>query len=254
MRSHRLTLVLAFVCLFGSVAANVLAAEPTAVAERPYDPIERYAERDVEGWRVLLHKQLLEREHQELAERTLKVLGEHLFRVMRVLPAEPLARVRKVPIWVERAHPRHPCMCYHASADWLKQHGMNPQKAGAVEIANCRNFLDWTVRDQPWMVLHELAHAYHHQVLGNDHAEIKACYEEAVASNSYESVLHISGKKRRHYALTNSQEYFAEATDAYFGTNDFYPFVRAELRQHDPRAFAMIEKLWRVRPGSGAKR
>ena len=25
-------------------------------------------------------------------------------------------------------------------------------------------------------------------------------------------------------------EYFAEASEAFFGTNDFYPFVRAELR------------------------
>ena len=29
-------------------------------------------------------------------------------------------------------------------------------------------------------------------------------------------------------------EYFAEASEAYFGTNDFFPFVRIELRRHDP--------------------
>jgi hypothetical protein len=39
-------------------------------------------------------------------------------------------------------------------------------------------------------------------------------------------------------------EYFAEATEAFFGTNDFYPFVRAELLQHDPELFKLLETLW----------
>jgi hypothetical protein len=39
-------------------------------------------------------------------------------------------------------------------------------------------------------------------------------------------------------------EYFAEATEAYFGTNDFYPYVRSELAAHDPAMFALLGKLW----------
>jgi hypothetical protein len=123
---------------------------------------------------------------------------------------------------------------------------MNPDKAGAVEIANCKNFLSWT-REQPWMVLHELAHGYHDRTLGDDNADVKAAYQAAVDAKTYESVLHVNGRKQRHYALTNDKEYFAEASEAYFGTNDFFPFVRAELKQHDPRGFAMIEKAWGVR-------
>ena len=65
-------------------------------------------------------------------------------------------------------------MCYHVSKDWLQANGMNPEKAGCVELANCKNFLSWT-QQQPWMVLHELAHGYHDQVLGFDHAGVKAC-------------------------------------------------------------------------------
>jgi hypothetical protein len=48
----------------------------------------------------------------------------------------------------------------------------------------------------------------------------------------------------KHYAATNHKEYFAEATEAYLYHNDFHPFVRAELRQHDPTAFAIMEKVW----------
>jgi hypothetical protein len=137
-------------------------------------------------------------------------------------------------------------MCYHPDAGWLRSHGMNPAKAGAVEVASARNFLSWTVA-QPWMVLHELAHGYHDQVLGFDNAEVRACFDAAVSAHLYDSVLGFDGKKRRHYALTDPKEYFAELTESYFGTNDFYPFVRAELKQHDPRAFDLVEKLWGVR-------
>jgi hypothetical protein len=225
-------------------APPVQKPEPAA-----YDPIDQYAEQRIEGWKVLVNNRLLGKEHQDLREQTLKVLDEHLFRIIRVVPAEALTKLRKIPIWVELAHPRHPCMCYHVSADWLREHNMNPQKAGAVEIANAKNFLSWTL-NQPWMVLHELAHGYHHQVLGFDHAEVRACYENAVASKSYESVLHFDGRKVRAYALTNDREYFAESTEAYFGANDFYPFVRAELKQHDPKMYDLLEKLWGMRKPS----
>jgi hypothetical protein len=229
----------------------LLALAPPALRaadKEPYDSIDQYDERKLEGWTVLVNKRLLAKEHDELREQTLKLLDDQLYRITRVVPAEALAKLRKIPIWVELAHPLHPCMCYHPSADWLRSHDMNPKKAGAVELSNCKAFLDWT-HEQPWMVLHELAHGYHHQVLGFDNAEIKACYDQAVDSKTYESVLHINGRKVRHYALTNDQEYFAEATEAYFGTNDFYPFVRAELKKHDPKMYDLLEKLWGVKAG-----
>jgi len=225
--------------------AMVLAFSARASAKPPYDATESYVERQVEGWRVRVNKRLLAPAHQELRDRVLRLLDDHLYRITRVVPATALTKLRKIPIWVELAEPHHPCMCYHPSPDWLRAHGMNPDKAGAVEIANCQNFLGWT-HEQPWMVLHELAHGYHDQVLGFDNAEVHACYEHARQAKLYDSVLHWDGHKVRAYALTNDREYFAEATEAYFGTNDFYPFVRAELRTHDPQAYALLEKLWGV--------
>ena len=64
----------------------------------------------------------------------------------------------------------------------------------------------------------------------------------------YDKVLLYTGRKVRHYGLSNHKEYFAESTEAYFGVNDFYPFVRAELKEYDPGMFALLEKVWgRVR-------
>jgi len=214
-------------------------------AARAYTPTEGYSVRTIEGWKVRVNAELLD-EHPELAERTLRLLEFQLYQITRVVRDEPLKQLRQIPIWVEYEAPRHPCMCYHPSKDWLGENGFNPEKAGSVEVANARNFLTWTI-GQPWMVLHELAHGYHHKVVGHDNAELKALYEKAKAGGQYESVLHISGRNRRAYALNNDKEYFAECTEAFFGTNDFYPFVKSELKQHDAEMYQLLEKLWRVK-------
>jgi hypothetical protein len=220
-------------------------AAPAADQTPAFDPTTDYEVRHVEGWEVLVNRRLLGK--GELCDRTLRLLEDHLYRITRAVPPAALAKVRRIRIWVELAEPHHPCMAYHPSADWLREHGMNPEKGRCVEIANAANFLSWT-HQQPWMVLHELAHGYHDQVLGFDDAEVKACYRAAADAKLYDSVLYYDGRKVKAYALTNEKEYFAESTESYFGTNDFYPFVRAELKQHDPRMYDLLEKVWGVRP------
>jgi len=219
-----------------------------ALADRsiPYTPTSGYAVRNIEGFRVLVNRELL-RQHRPLARQVLRLLRYQLYQIRRVVPPEPFAKLQKIPIWVEYKAPRHPCMCYHPSRQWLQANGFNPDKQRSVEIANAENFLRWT-HDQPWMVMHELAHGYHHTVLGHDNSEIRAAYEQAVASGRYEKVMHISGQMRRAYALNNDQEYFAECTEAFFGTNDFYPFVRAELAEHDPQMYRLLRKCWKLDP------
>jgi len=209
-----------------------------------YTPTEGYDVRKIEGWKVLVNKELLD--YPELAENVLELLKVQLYQITRVVANGPLEEIRKVPIWVEYKAPRHPCMCYHPSRGWLTNNGFNPEKERSVEVANAENFLKWTI-GQPWMVLHELAHAYHHNVLGYDHKEVRHAYEEAVESKKYESVLHISGRSKRAYALNNDQEYFAECSEAFLGTNDFYPFVRSELKQHDEEMYELLRKLWKTK-------
>ena len=52
------------------------------------------------------------------------------------------------------------------------------------------------------------------------------------------------GHQREHYGLSDQMEFFAEMTEAYFGSNDFYPFVTGELKQAEPETFALIAKIW----------
>jgi len=145
--------------------------------------------------------------------------------------------------WLELRNPRQDTACYHPSRGWLVEHGYNPEKARAVEIGNAVVFLDYA-RWQPWMILHELAHAYHDQALGFDDPEIMAAWKRFRESRRYESVLQIDGRMEKHYGLTDHKEFFAEMSEAYFGMNDFFPFNRAELKREEPQLFSLLLKIW----------
>ncbi|HET6882104.1 MAG TPA: hypothetical protein VFI31_18200 [Pirellulales bacterium] len=209
-----------------------------------YEPTEAYSPETIEGWQVWVNKGFRQREEQ-LCTDTLALLRQQLYLIVRNVPPAAVDQLRKIVIWVEEAEPHHPCMCYHPDPGWLSEHDMNPAKARSVELANAKNFLIWT-HDQPWMVFHELAHGYHHQFLedGFENTEVRAAFEGTKAAKTYDAVLHVNGRRERHYALTNPMEYFAESSEAYFGTNDFYPFVRSELKEADPAGHALLKKLW----------
>src|SRR5262245_8374015 len=117
-RQAGILIAFALISLSGRCAEN--AERKISIPKPTYDTIDRYAEREIEGWRVLVNQRLLDKDHGALCDRTLKLLDDHLYRISRVVPAEALAKLHQIPIWVELAHPRHPCMCYHESADWLR--------------------------------------------------------------------------------------------------------------------------------------
>ncbi|WP_299464513.1 zinc-dependent peptidase [uncultured Microscilla sp.] len=138
---------------------------------------------------------------------------------------------------------------YHISKQWLMNNGYIPEMAKAVHISSIQNFVNWSKQNQPEMILHELAHAYHDQVLGDGHREIKQAYDKAMKLKLYESVGYNAGNdskitKARAYGANNHLEYFAELTEAFFGKNDYYPFTKKDLKLHDPKAYALLTKIW----------
>jgi hypothetical protein len=215
----------------------------SAPASQPaFTPTSGYARKEVRGWTVLVNNDLMTGE-PKTAEKVLELLDAKLLELTRMVPAPAVEKLRQVPIWMELNDPKVPGGCYHPSKQWLIGHDFNPEKAKAVEFGNAKNFLTWS-KEQPNLVLHEMAHAYHDRVLGFDNAEVKEVYEKAKESGIYASVLRINGHRERAYAMNSVQEYFAEQSEAYFGTNDFYPFVRAELKEHDPRMYELLAKVW----------
>ncbi|MFM7137409.1 MAG: metallopeptidase [Planctomycetota bacterium] len=228
----------------GSPAAVPAAADPKAEA-RPDQPSSR-SEHRLEGFRILVDDRLLAGgESAALGDESLRFLAAKLADIRIVMPADRLARLREVTIVLDQSCGDLASMQYHPSADWLADHGYPRSLARCVHLPRATSVATVrTVSEQPWVILHELAHAYHDQVLGFDDPRILAAWEAFKRGGAGDDTLLFDGSRTRHYGLTDQKEFFAEMTEAYFGTNDFAPFNRAELKTGFPELHALLEEIW----------
>jgi len=231
------------------VFGSMIIAEPAHQAEhdqppKPHSPASAYQDVEIQGWKLKIHSDLIA--DAELYKQTRDEIDYQLFGITRLLPKDRVVLLRKVSIWVELKNPYSDTCQYHTSKDWLIENGFLAEKAKCVEISSAQRFIRISRKDQPCVLLHELSHAYHDQVLGADDQRLLEAFKNAKASGKYDRVLHINGREVRHYALTNPQEYFAECTEAFLATNDFYPYVRSELREVDPDMSKLLSEIWGV--------
>ena len=215
---------------------------PSPIPAVRFDPVQR----QIEGWTVHVDPALLPGgDAAGIGEPALRMLADHLNRIALLLPSDRLETLRKMEIWIEHDHPRLKAMQYHPGVDWLKRNNHDPRLVKKVHIPVAKALISrQQLLKHPAVVLHELSHAYHDQILGFGYEPVRQAFEKARDSGSYDKVLLYTGRKVKHYAMTNHKEYFAEATEAYFYRNDFYPFVRAELKEHDPALHEIMEKVW----------
>ncbi len=164
------------------------------------------------------------------------------------LPESVIGALRGVTVFVHW-NTRVGAAQYHPSRQWLIDNGFEPEMAESVDISNAQNFAAWSRQNQPWMVFHELVHAYHHQVLGFDHPATLAAYHNAVDSGLLDSVPYNPGDgqppfDQQAYAKNNEIEYLAEISEAFVGENDYFPFVRSDLETYDPQGYALVRAIW----------
>ena len=221
-----------------------LFASAVLAAERPALPTA-HTTRDLEGWSVRVDDRLLSGAGTTLGERALKLLTSRLAAITFVVPEPGLAKLRAVTIQLDLDYGELRPMQYHPSSGWLQAKGYSEALAKCVHIPSAAGFLaPFDIHRMPWVVLHELAHAYHDQVLGFDEPRLVAAWQQFRASGKYTSVLTSYGALREHYGLNNAKEFFAEMTESYFGSNDFFPFVAGDLKQAEPEIFALLAALW----------
>jgi hypothetical protein len=89
------------------------------------------------------------------------------------------------------------------------------------------------------ILLHELLHAYHHQVLGRPVPSIGSAFEEARREGIYPP------EYRDAYFLTNPKEYFAVIAEIYLSGSSFRPpFSCVNVRKAQPRFIAYLAELF----------
>lgn len=206
-------------------------------------PSYRYSTVEMDGWAVLVQDKL--EADAELAAPVMRLLRVKLWEISSRLPTDVVERLKQVPIRMHLDREGCPGGVYHPSPEWLREHNFPTEWARGVEFGNARNFLSWT-RTQPAMVLHELSHAWHHQVLGYERADIKDAFKNVQDSKSLDQVLYVTGGLQRAYALNNEMEFFAEMSEAWWATNDFYPFVRAEIQDGFPGIPGLMDACWKM--------
>jgi hypothetical protein len=231
--------LLGFGITCGCCASHLAAAEQDLAK-----PTSRTA-RNIEGWTVRVDERLLQPPHDALGSRTLRLLEAKLADITYVVAAERLTQLQTLPIVLDLVHGELRTMQYHPSAGWLEAHGYARDLEKCVHIPEAADLpTARSINQQPWVILHELAHAYHDQVLGFDEPRILAAYEQFKRSGRGDAALLYDGKRVRHYGLTDHKEFFAEMTEAYFGMNDFFPFNRAELMTAEPEIFQLLQSIW----------
>lgn len=208
-------------------------------------------ERSFEGWQIRTEKSLESKPDSGFLKLQ-KLLESDLIQLGFTLPEKALKKLKQISITLLE---RRECLkphAFHIDPKWLKGNcGMSESLSrslvgtkGTIILSGVGVFLE-TRSMQPSALLHEFSHGFL-ALIDNELLvkELRSTFEKAKKARKYKKVLHYHGKKIDAYALTDVHEYFAEGSESYFGTNEFFPFVRPELKIYDPDLFKVLIKIW----------
>jgi hypothetical protein len=255
-----------------------LIVEQYEMDKTPIDTSNKvYDELVLGGWKCMCERGLFNSETDHASSESIlckvrKQLELDLEACSKKLPPEACKLLQQsVPFWINKSQHYGPkCapiqgkgMCFHVHPDWLSRNGMSTNKCGGVEIYQAEKYLDdhglWYGTGGG--LLHELSHAWHNKFVpkGYGNEDIIACYEAAMKEKLYDCVKVHNRRggtsQCRGYAATNAEEYFAELSVAFLGGvgddedlefNKWFPFNRKQLKEHDPRAYKMLFKVWGI--------
>ena len=162
------------------------------------DPVENYHKIDLDGWTFMLNKRL--DDHPDQKREGLKALQWQLWMIERIVPADAVKAMKKTTIWVE-----YKCVAaaqYHPGRDWLVENNYNPAKTKCVDVGDITRYTNNLPGRATMVMLHEMIHAWHDQVLGFDDQRIIKAFEKSRDSGVYDKVIRDRHVKVKHYALT----------------------------------------------------
>jgi hypothetical protein len=243
----------------------VVSAKESCVDDKQIDTTHKlYEESIMGGWTVRAEPdwhqgdQELEQRLKEDLEFAAKCLPKH---AREFLQKNTRVYINKNLQWGPEVCPINGRgLCFHPEGKWLEENFMTPEKAECVEIYCAKEYKeDCKLWGRAGVLVHEFSHAYHHFMCegGYDNPDIKECYDLAMKERLYDwvRVKGPQGPMAKAYACNNCMEYFAELSAAFLGQpdehsdehfNKWYPFNRRQIREHDPRAYELLKKIWKV--------
>ncbi|HMP98434.1 MAG TPA: hypothetical protein PKC24_01545 [Cyclobacteriaceae bacterium] len=209
---------------------------------------DEYISHQLHGFEVLINKSALY-DYQQTTDSALMQLKKDLLKITKFkMTKSALDSLRTVRIFIDWDTGHH-SLQVHNNEDWLIQNGYILEKTNQMEISNIKNYMAYRNQNQPYVVMHEMTHAFHNRLSEADKVLIKNTYEKAMQKNLYQSVRYHHGDGNYEsevpaYAGTDEFEYFAEITVAYFGLCNFYPFNRKDLKKYDNAGYKLVRLIW----------
>lgn len=206
-----------------------------------------YRTTKIEGFTFLIEEAVFKEDVSKYERKPLEVLEAECKTLVKILSPKAADALRGLVVWAEwdekvplpNGRDGNATAIYYAStAAQTAREGKHPLRARTVTIHSLK---DLTESRQPkrdrgeCLLLHEFAHAVHDQLLGYEHAGVKAAYQQAMERKLYDKDLYVS---------TNHKEFFAELSCAYLDRLRYYPNTRADLQKHDPTTFKVMEAAW----------
>jgi toxin lethal factor len=206
-------------------------------------PVPGYRHMEIEGFDLLVSEVILEKnEDSNYKRKPLEVLELELKIIASIMTPAALRVLHKLVIWADWDSPvekREFVAVYYGGHQLaMLKKGQHPLRANNISILRMKSL---TKEHQPeadsgrCVLLHEIAHAVHHQLIGYDNSSIKAAFAQALERKLVD---------KSTYAATNEKEFFAEMTCAYLDRLHYYPHTRADLETHDPVTFRLMKSVW----------
>src|SRR5271170_2441429 len=101
-----------------AVAVALAAVCSPAIAQESSPLPTSHTQRDIEGWTVHIDDRLLSNPDKENGTHALRILANRLYDIKHVVPADKVARLQKVAIWIDKTHGKLRLAQYHPSLGW----------------------------------------------------------------------------------------------------------------------------------------
>ncbi len=212
-------------------------APPPVTPPEPVVPTSKYNFSKEGGMTLAIHKDEASRGGN--ASLAIKLIKENLAQFEATVSSTALGRFAKDTLWVED---HGPAIKFEEAAD--REH------AGSVIVGNVVAYYDLVKNNQPGLLFNYLARQYYARYLSAE-AKTNLTAHFGTINDKYKKVYGTNGIKLVREQVSDATksvaDYFAENTEAYLSTNNFFPFDYHELERFDPVCFATLQESWGAR-------